>query len=230
MRDRADAGDSVAIWTIFAGDPPAGPLSMYAESLHARWELGREAARRRREEDARACALVGAGFRHFDRPDCIYRRDPETGEAFYQSDEAIFGKPAAVEAAGLARELVREWGETLPPEAQVVCPMGLGGHVDHRLVRRAAERLGRELWYYADVPYVFKQEGEIAGLAPAGIEEVVNPVSEAGFAAWMAANSAYESQFGTFWRSVEAMEGDFREYLGRVGGLRFWQAASARRS
>jgi LmbE family N-acetylglucosaminyl deacetylase len=214
IRDRVDAGDTIAVWTIFAGDPADGPLSEYAESLHARWELGREAVARRRAEDRQACEIVGAVHLHFSRPDCIYRRDPETGEAHYQSDEAIFGEVAPVEAAWLPQALAREWGVMLPPDARVVCPLGLGGHVDHRIVRRAAEGLGREVWYFADVPYVFEREGEIGGLAPEGVEAVVFPISDGAFRVWMAANAAYASQFSSFWGSGEEMEEAFRRYLG----------------
>ncbi|HUF37606.1 MAG TPA: PIG-L family deacetylase [Anaerolineales bacterium] len=226
IRDRVDAGNAVAVWTVFAGDPPDGGLSAYAESLHERWGVGRQAAVRRRAEDVLACGLVGAGFRHFERPDCIYRGDPESGEALYQSDEAIFGEPAAVEADRLVRALAREWEEMLPPGARVVSPLGLGGHVDHRLVRRAAERLARELWYYADAPYVFEREEEINARLPVGAEEARFPVSASGFEAWMRANAAYESQLSSFWGSVEEMEGEFREYLERAGELRLWRAKS----
>jgi LmbE family N-acetylglucosaminyl deacetylase len=223
IRDRVDDGDSVSIWTIFAGGPPEGPLSAFAETLHARWGLGREAASLRKAEDRQACELVGASHRHFNRPDCIYRRDPETREALYQGDPAIFGEPAEVELAWLPTALAREWGEMLPDDVRVVCPLGLGGHVDHQLVRLAAERLGKRPWYYADVPYVFEREGEIAGLLPEGAGEAIFPVSGAGFAAWMAANEAYVSQFGSFWGSGEEMEAAFRGYLGKTTGLRLWR-------
>jgi hypothetical protein len=46
----------------------------------------------------------------------------------------------------------------LPPDWQLVCPLTLGNHVDHQLVRQAAERIGRPLCYYADLPYGLKNE------------------------------------------------------------------------
>lgn len=221
IRDLVDAGERVAVWTVFAGDPPDGPLSAFARSLHERWGLGREAAALRRAEDRRACGIVGAAHLHFDRPDCIYRRDPETGKPLYEGDAAIFGAVAQAELPRLPRALAQEWGELLPAGARVVCPLGLGAHVDHKIVRSAAEGLGRRLWYYADVPYAFSREGEIEGLLPEGVSAVVKPVSERGFEAWMRGNAAYESQFGSFWGSLEGMEGEFRGYLGGEG-LRVW--------
>ena len=217
IRDRADAGDRVEIWTIFAGDPPAGPLSAYAKSLHARWGLGREAAALRRAEDRRACGLVGAGYRHFDLPDCIYRTHPDTGAYLYEGDPAIFGAVAAVERERLAVELAESWAVQLPPGARVLCPLGLGGHVDHQLVRLAAERLGRELWYFADVPYVFSRGAAVEALVPEGALQRVEGISEVGFAAWMAGVRAYKSQFSSFWGSNEEMEVEFREYSGEAG-------------
>jgi len=31
--EQSNAGEQVGIWTIFAGDPPVGPLSDFAEKL-----------------------------------------------------------------------------------------------------------------------------------------------------------------------------------------------------
>ena len=43
--------------TIFAGDPPTGPLSPFAQSLHDRWQADPVA---RRGEDIEALTLLGA--------------------------------------------------------------------------------------------------------------------------------------------------------------------------
>ena len=71
-------------------------------------------------------------------------------------------------AAGKSRDWI---AAALPAEARLVSPMTLGGHIDHQLVRSAAESLGRPVWYYADYPYVVDDplnhsdlRGQIAGI------------------------------------------------------------------
>ena len=53
----AQAGQAVQVITIFAGDPPPGLLSPFAQSLHDRWQAGSVA---RRSEDIEALTLLGA--------------------------------------------------------------------------------------------------------------------------------------------------------------------------
>ncbi|MBA4379671.1 MAG: PIG-L family deacetylase, partial [Anaerolinea sp.] len=35
--EQSHAGTQVEIWTVCTGDPPEGPLSPFAEVLHAEW-------------------------------------------------------------------------------------------------------------------------------------------------------------------------------------------------
>ncbi len=221
--EQVRAGETVSVWTACAGDPPDGPLSPFADSLHARWMTGREATARRRQEDLAACAALGASAWHLGVPDCIYRRSQVDGRALYASEEALFGELDPEEDA-LARSLGAELRKRLPPEAQVVCPLGLGGHVDHRLTRRAAEGLGLPLWYYADYPYVEKLAGELEKLRIANWKEHVFPISAEGLRAWTQAVAAYQSQISTFWPDLQAMEAAISDYCARSGGMRLWKA------
>src|SRR5512147_1498099 len=86
--EQATAGHTVNIWTVCAGDQPPGPLSPFAKKLHQRWETGGDAVYLRRREDIQSCAQMGAAYRHFSIPDCIYRG---SSEPFYNSEEALFG-------------------------------------------------------------------------------------------------------------------------------------------
>lgn len=223
VRDQANRGETIEIWTICAGDPPVGELSAYAQQLHDRWRLGRDAVTPRRAEDVNACALVGAEHRHHDLPDCIYRRDPLSGGYLYTGDDGIFGALAEIEAGQLAPALARTWARQIPAGAEIVSPLGLGGHVDHQLVRLAAELMERPLKYYADTPYVFAWESEIPNLLPENALVEVLPVSEEGLKSWIAGNAAYESQISSFWESLEEMESLFRGYAERNGGIRLWR-------
>jgi LmbE family N-acetylglucosaminyl deacetylase len=111
----------------------------------------------------------------------------------------------------------------LPTDAEIVVPLALGGHVDHRLVRQAAQGLGRRLWYYADVPYVLSRADELGKLVEAGWRARIYPVSEAGLTAWQAAIAAHASQISTFWPDRESMDAAIRAYSREYQGVRLWQ-------
>ena len=194
--EQTQAGELVSIWTICAGDPPDEPFSAYAYSLHARWETGGDAVERRRREDNAACARISATARHLGVPDCIYRftvldetedlsgeRGQDNRQFLYASEDALFG-PLHPAEINLVKELSLEFSNTLPPGAEIVSPLSLFGHVDHRLTRAAAEGLGRPLWYYADYPYILRAMDQIEYLRQTGWEEVFFPVSPAGLTAW----------------------------------------------
>ena len=222
--EQAQRGEAPAIWTICAGDPPPGELSPFAQSLHARWEASPQAAQERRLEDQAACRELGADWRYFDLPDCIYRPGGESGVFYYASEESLFGEvhPGELPLMATLAEVLRQ---ALPGDAQIVCPLTLGGHVDHRLTRRAAEQLGRAVWYYADYPYVMRSAQPVQEVLQGSWTSRVFPVSEAGLAAWQASIAAHQSQISTFWSSLEAMAAAMREYWQAEGGVRLWQRA-----
>jgi hypothetical protein len=126
--------------------------------------------------------------------------------------------------APLVEGLCRELEQRLPKDGEIVAPLALGGHVDHRLVRQAAQGLGRSLWYYADVPYVLSRMEELKKLVESGWKTTIYPVSDAGLAAWQAAVAAHASQISTFWPDVESMRAAIRSYCNLSGGVRLWQA------
>jgi LmbE family N-acetylglucosaminyl deacetylase len=235
--EQTNAGEQVSIWTIFAGDPPQGTLSDFAEKLQIRWRGERESMSIRRQEDILACARIGATYQHFDLPDCVYRgaRQPSNelegeqeidtpGERgfFYTSHQSLFGS-IHPEEMGLAEQLSQALMELLPRDTELVCPLALGNHVDHQLTRTAVENLGRQTWYYADYPYVTDHLEQIEALERSGWRSQLFPVSEEGMEAWKEAVAAHRSQISSFWSGLEAMEkelDDFREFF---GGVALWQ-------
>ena len=215
--DQVSAGERVTVMTICAGDPPDGPFSAYATMLHERWDVGREAAEIRRDEDRAACRRLGTGFIHFDIPDCVYRLDNLQGEHFYQTDEAIFGgidpgEDALVKHAG---DLVKA---NLPTSAKVVCPVTLGNHVDHQITRQAAEQIGIQLLFYADYPYVLYDTPESRSLD----DFRTQAVSDSGLKAWQDAVAEYRSQISTFWYDDASMRESIRKYREKSQGIRLW--------
>ncbi len=233
--EQAAQGHSVEIWTVCAGPPPAGALSAFAAEHHARWETGAEAVAQRRLEDQRACKRVGAKFRRLAVPDCIYRRvgedylsrptkqaAPDSGDFLYTSQAELFGPIHPLEA-GLVKRLSQKLRRSIPAEAQVVCPLAIGGHVDHRLTRAAAEAARQALLYYLDFPYVFREPGEIERLQQDGWRSKRYPISRAGFEAWCAGIAAHQSQISTFWLDLTAVRKELNEYLESNGGILLWE-------
>ena len=228
--EQATQGLTVSIWTVCAGDPPDGGVSPYAASLHTRWGSGVEAVSLRRSEDAASCQQINAAYRHLSVPDCIYRKGGDSGGWLYVSDSALFGGLHGDDLP-LVAALSAELAATLPKPAALVCPLALGGHVDHQLTRRAVEQLlgrpgiatGWSLWYYADFPYAARESVYQVEMPAEGWTSTAFAVSQDGLAAWIRSVAAYHSQISTFWNDVDAMRADLQEYAHRGGGVRLWQ-------
>ncbi|MBW7882359.1 MAG: PIG-L family deacetylase [Caldilineaceae bacterium] len=221
-------GRRVLVVTVMAGDPLPAAQSTYIDSLHERWELGRDAAAQRRAEDAAACAILGAAYTHLDIPDCIYRLNPHDGTPLYLSDDDIFGDVHPTEAPLIVR-LVEQLG-ALSMHAAIYAPLTIGHHVDHLIVRAAAEQLWPEgLLYYEDYPYA-QQPGKLARLIapedPRWRSQVIDldaPALQARCdAVW-----AYRSQRSTFFTDRADLEQQIHSYAALVGGERVWAQNSS---
>jgi len=222
-------GHPVLILTVCAGDPPAGELTPLARVLHERWQTGLQTAAVRRAEDLAACARLGAAARHLDLPDCIYRRSPKTGFPVISANEDLFAPIHPDEIPLVAALAERLRGELPDGATNVVSPLSLGGHMDHRLVRAAAEQLSRPLWYYADFPYAANPAAggveDPSGLYPPRARIRCFKVSKTALAAWGEAVSAYPSQISTFWPDEAAMRASLADFTISQGGLCLWASA-----
>jgi len=189
--EQSRQGLQTEIWTIFAGDAPAGPLSPLALRCHGDWGIPdvHELLAVRRVEDQAAAAIVGAEIAHFSLPDCIYRRSAD-GEPLYPDEVFVPFHPFD---QGLDADIAAALAAELEPQDILISPLAIGDHVDHRLARLAAERLDRPLRYYADVPYVFRRP-EMLAPATQGMESDRYPVSEEGLHAWISGSAAYQTQ------------------------------------
>ncbi len=219
------AGQTVLIVTVTAGDPLTA-VSAYASGLHTRWELVADATAARRAEDLAACALLGADARHWSLPDCIYRRDPMTGEPFYTSDAELFG-PVARAERGLVDDLAAQLRE-LPAHGRIVAPLGVGNHVDHQLTRLAAARAFPQdrLMYYEDYPYAAQPGATDAVVDTIGTRrqpEIV-ALDEAALAVKCDAVAAFRSQLSTFFRDRADLDAQLRDFAATVGGERRWRS------
>lgn len=227
--ERAALGDTLSIWTICAGKPPHRPLSAYAQLHHVRWVTGELAVDERKKEDIASCTLMNASYRHFDIPDCIYRPRQKNIPHYYTSGEAIFGDIHPAEKKNLLPRLTRIFCEEFPPDAQLVCPLTLGHHVDHQITRKAAEHaaqaLNQTILYYADYPYVAGHPEQLNAYQHKGWNCVRFEISERAYQAWFAAIAAHRSQISTFWSDEQQLQADIRAYSKGQNGLCLWKPA-----
>lgn len=222
IHEQTQAGIPVEIWTFMCGDPQLSEYSPFAQLLHSIWGFSSasETVRVRREEDKTAASIVGAKAVHFDFLDCIYRRDingdwlySEISVPPHHADEDY---PAQIAEAISAR---------LNPDDVLVCQLTLGSHVDHVLVRRAAELLGRPLRYDIDIPYWCYKPHELEVKA-AGMTESTHRITEASLTRWVEAALAYKSQFpalGERFDTPDKAAEAIRDYWSERQGIRLLQ-------
>ena len=142
----------------------------------------------------------------------------------YASGAAIFGNLHPADKT-LLSELSDTLARELPADAHVVAPLTVGNHVDHQLVRQAADTLSQPLSIYADFPYIVNNGHLIAYRLPAGAKSQQYQLSDGELAAWQSAVACYTSQLSTFWNNEAEMRQAVQDYVGQNGGLQLWQRA-----
>jgi LmbE family N-acetylglucosaminyl deacetylase len=163
---------------------------------------------KRRAEDLKALRELGASARHLGLPDAPFR-SPKYRD-FYG---IVFGR--AREYRTTRRVVARHIGELIRElrPRQVLAPMAVGNHVDHRIVRDAALLAVplKDLLFYEDRPYAFVR-GQVAQV----IGKSTRPLSEQFWRRYFAATyvrryreSATTSRIVKGWDSVAAFP---REY------------------
>lgn len=219
--EQVRTGQAVEVWTVCAGVPASGePLSEFALSLHRRWQTGLEAVAIRRQEDEAALRQLGVQMRYSDLPDCIYRRIP--GGWLVNGEEDLWVNVHPDEQPVVDR--LANWiDEQLRPDDILVSPMTLGNHVDHFLVRAAAEgSTAKRLAFYADYPYAV-QPNALAGKLDEAWHKHCFTVSADALAVWQAAVACYQSQISTFWGGLDEMRAALNSYWRDGGGTCLWE-------
>ncbi|HEY3313507.1 MAG TPA: PIG-L family deacetylase [Anaerolineales bacterium] len=218
--EQSQQGIPVEIWTVNAGDPPPGPDSDLITRVHTMWQTGNpgQTVAHRRLEDRAAASLAGAGLRHLNNVDAIYRRT-RTGELMYAVD--VFD-PIHPAEKGIVRSTARKIAQGLRAGDSLVCPLALGSHVDHIITRKASESLGHPLWYYADIPYLFNHPDELAQAVTA-LKAIDFPISARGLAAWQASISAHRSQISSLFLDLDDMRAKIEAHSSSQNGLTLWK-------
>jgi LmbE family N-acetylglucosaminyl deacetylase len=158
--------------------------------------------------------------------DCIYRKTP--GGSFpYASQEALWGEIHPSEEALISELVERIRALPLVPGDTLYTPLAVGSHVDHRIVRQAAERSERPLTYYEDFPYAEDLAAVDAALAGGDWQVELLSLSKEALETKIAAIACYHSQITTFWGSTRDMAAALWAFAERTGkrGLaeRYWK-------
>jgi LmbE family N-acetylglucosaminyl deacetylase len=189
---------------------------------------------RRRLEDERYAYFAEASIVFLDLPDAVFRG--------YEGDDQLLGAP--LEGDVRPFELLRQEIDRLEPQ-QVYLPLGIGGHVDHRLCRDAGVELlaSATRWvmpgpeyagtvvFYEDFPYAWWNDFRtLDDLEPGAFRDLPSNVSL--FPAYadisdqierkITGIDIYKSQIERLFDGTRAMADSVRSYgaaLGVVGDI-----------
>ena len=223
-------GRRVLVVTLFAADEPEAPPSDLARALHAAFGLDHGIVAARRAEDEAAMRELGCDSERWTETEGIYRLDPQSGAPLYPTLEALFGSPVPADDP-LVETLHRRLAD-LPPAARVVAPLGVGGHVDHAIVRRAAERQfgPAPLCYYEDYPYVQRPLALWRVLRwRRGWRSAVEPFGAMALEAKLEAIASYDSQVKPLFGDHARLRRKVMMHRRRLGGERLWRRAATSR-
>jgi LmbE family N-acetylglucosaminyl deacetylase len=212
-------GNPVWVLTLFAGDP-VHPYSRVARLLHELWGTPPEPVRLRRAEDAAATARLGSHSSYEDIPDAIYRRDRDGAWSYTRRESLLQGVHPDDE--WIPRYLAGRVQAAAQTDWPIYAPLGVGGHVDHRLTFEAAQLLatsGYQVSFYEDFPYVFRKQryrqrvAELAGWTPTVVR-----FDERLLLAKIDAFGYYRSQIAMLFPGAESIEAPFRAWAAQVTG------------
>ncbi|MFQ5575738.1 MAG: PIG-L deacetylase family protein [Anaerolineae bacterium] len=230
----AGQGATVTIITVFAQPPPAGrPLSPLARRQHAMWGRLRGAYQTRRAEDETALARLGLKPTWLPFFDCIYRGRPGAGEWYYTADADIFGAVHPAEAGLPAQIAAAVQPHVRAGQTTLYLPLGVGNHVDHQLVRRAAEHFDAQdctVQFFEDYPYVQRDPAALERALSNGRQTDPRPeltfLSPAELDAKINAVAAYASQLDALFGGQAAMTEQVTRHARAVGqgrpAERYW--------
>ncbi len=219
------AGERIVVLTLFTADEPATPPSPFATTLARWWNLPPgEVMRARRREDLEACARLACHAEHAGLVEAPYRLDA-AGRPLYTSLEALFGAVAEADEPLVERLVARLAGiET----GRLVAPLGVGGHVDHRLARRAAERARPDALFYEEFPYTewkWRAVDRALGRRADWRAETIQ-LTDVELVARREAIECYRSQVPALFRTPARLAKQLRRALRRAGGERLWRPLS----
>lgn len=192
----------VRIVTVFDG-PPRGELTPAARQDRERY-VGDPVAIRK-AEDLLATSFLDAELLSLNLPELVYRYRPD-GSPRCVSLEDIFG-PLEADDDAVVAEVADALNNLDSHNAVLHVPLGTGGHCDHRIVRKAAERvfIPEKLHYYDDMPYAMREQTHDPLI-------VWPKVTDEDIERWIEATSMYESQMLPLFENEPNWQAAFRKW------------------
>ncbi|MFJ8082501.1 PIG-L family deacetylase [Streptomyces sp. NPDC096205] len=164
----------VTVVTVFtAGSPPPYTLSGRRCLRLAGMRDARELYAARRAEDESVLSDMGVAWRHLGFSEGLFRVKPGRGgrvRRLLPERDHVYptyrGHLTAGRISPHDDEVLRSITQTVtalaatagPAPPLLLAPLAVGGHVDHLLLRQAAERSGRHAVYYSEFPYNRRHE------------------------------------------------------------------------
>ncbi len=177
---------------------------------------------KRGQEDIACCQILGAVYRRYTIPDCIYRFYPGTNNPFITVPDDI-KKDLEPDESYLVPQVTDFLRKNIPSGSDVVIPLTIGHHRDHVLVRTAAERLGTPLWHYVDYPYIIQDTYNLDDWLPASAEQHSMKLTAEGLKAWQDGFACHKSQLIFFWADQAEMRLAIEQYSSSGGGSTLWK-------
>ncbi|MGO4549257.1 PIG-L deacetylase family protein [Paenibacillus sp. 2TAB23] len=217
-------GHRIVIATVFTGEDTNPSPSPLAKILHKRFNLRFGVMEARLNEDQQAAAVLGASCIHLNLQECIYRRNSDNSPSYQKLDE-LFRADLSLEQPVIER-VEAQLSRTLDlmDYIQVYIPIGIGRHVDHGIVRQAAECWAwntsaceaNQIAYYEDLPYKhYHTDPNWHKELAANLERQTVQLSRASMRAKLWAVDHYKSQHRLLWKSRIAM---LRQMLANTRG------------
>jgi hypothetical protein len=198
--DQCSEGDKVEVWTFFCGVPKGLPIEGFVTRI---------------KEDTEAVHMVGARPEHFGFLDAIYRRNKEDQKIYASVFSPIHPLDMMI-IDSISTMIERRTDE----EDILMCPLAVGAHVDHLILRLACEKLGRPIVYYTDFPYI-DYVPEKLDAAIVGLNKHFQYVSPKGLEVWQDASCVYASQ--QLYPTQTILRTKINEYWSPSKGIYLWK-------
>jgi len=156
------AKKKIMVLTVFTkvSNPPYSPQTKQFLK-QCGYDNAQELFESRKEEDKKVLKFLGVGFLHLDYIDAAWRKDEK--QKFIYRDEierysGIIAKEDYQLVQNLGKDLERILRKFLTKNTLILSPLGVGGLVDHVIVRSVLEKVGKKLLFWEDFPYNTNKE------------------------------------------------------------------------
>jgi SAM-dependent methyltransferase/uncharacterized protein YbaR (Trm112 family) len=115
--------------------------------------------RDREKEDIKAASFLRFKWKHLGYIDAAWRRN-DRGKYIYQNEEKQFLGNISISDKKLQKKVKEKVEKIITSKKNpiVFAPLGVGGHVDHAIIREVARKLHVQTVYWEDYPYNLDDE------------------------------------------------------------------------